>query len=150
MYMSDEQIIRDYRQNPSKLDAIHRLAGVNKVSLTEMREYLFDLGEKLPRHRGKPIDKSGFMAKYRAGMNDKQMAAEFGCCEYTVYNWRIKNGLPSNYIGNRLDKQKALELYKQGYTDYQIAKELCLNTASVRYWRTKNGLTRNKKQENNS
>ncbi len=147
MYMTDEQILKDYQRAIDKRDGIRILAGINKVSVTQMRDYLERLGVKeLPatrvtgRARGK-ADYALFLELYQKDYSDAMIAKETGYHKTTVNKWRIRNHLPSKV--QRIDAEKALELYWRGYNDREIGQMLHCSTNSVFNLRHKYGLTKN-------
>ncbi|NLM52887.1 MAG: helix-turn-helix domain-containing protein, partial [Firmicutes bacterium] len=73
-----------------------------------------------------------------------EIAANCGVSSTSVYNWRIKNGLPP-HRKNAKKYEEFLKLYKQGLNDSEIARKVGTYPATVYRWRTKNNLPANVK-----
>ena len=96
MTMTNEEIVRHYRQASDKAADIKVLADLNATSRNEIIAVLEDAGEKIPgKSRGSKLD-GKIKPLYEQGLNDVKIARQVGCSDTTVANWRKRNGLPVN------------------------------------------------------
>lgn len=64
---------------------------------------------KLPRRRRSALDAPQILAAYRAGANDRELAAIAGTSAGAVKMWRYRRGLPSNYLPGGKKKESSGE-----------------------------------------
>ena len=96
MTMTNEEIVRHYRQASDKAADIKVLADLNATSKNEVIAILEDAGEKIPgKSRGSKFD-GKIKPLYGQGLSDVKIAERVGCSDTTVANWRKRNGLPVN------------------------------------------------------
>ena len=96
MTMTNEEIVRHYRQAADKAADIKVLADLNTTGKDEIIRTLENAGEKIPgKSRGSRLD-GKIKPLYEKGLNDVKIAERVGCSDTTVANWRKRNGLPVN------------------------------------------------------
>lgn len=102
MPMSNEEIVRYYRQAADKAEVIQILADLNVTSRDRILDILAEAGEpvKRPQRRTQTykrrFSESRALALYEEGLYDKDIAAGVGVHVTTICEWRRANGLPSN------------------------------------------------------
>lgn len=100
MDMTNEEIVRHYRQAKVKEDDIQVLADLNVTTRDSIISILTEAGEevKLPKDREReyPLKFDRVHAKelYDMGLDDRSIAKRLGIARSTVYKWRTKNNLP--------------------------------------------------------
>lgn len=94
MQMTNEEIIRDYRQAADKSAEIRVLAELNVTSRNEIIAILEDAGEVLPGKRRAGKFDGKIKPLYEQGLSDAEIARRLGCSLSTVGNWRKQHGLP--------------------------------------------------------
>ena len=114
MTMTNEEIVRHYRQAADKAADIKVLADLNTTSKNEIIGILEDAGEALPgKHRTGRFD-GKIKPLYEQGLNDAEIAERVGCSSATVADWRKRNGLPARRDLNRKEADRKLpEVYMQ-------------------------------------
>ncbi len=96
MTMTNEEIVRHYRQADDKAADIKVLADLNVTGKDEIIGILEAAGEKIPgRSRGSKLD-GKIKPLYEQGLNDAEIVGRLGCTAPTIANWRRRNGLPVN------------------------------------------------------
>ena len=96
MTMTNEEIVRHYRQASDKAADIKVLADLNTTGKDEIIRTLENAGEKIPgKSRGSKFD-GKIKPLYEQGLSDVKIAERVGCSDTTVANWRKRNGLPVN------------------------------------------------------
>lgn len=138
-YMSDGEIITDFRQAKDQMAQIEILADQNCVSKAEMREKLQELGllpgEPPPKPEQKPepkpepapilpaphkqpparppMDELRAMELFREGLDDLQIAEALGETKNRVIEWRYRMHLlrPRGGASEKQKKQRAEHLY---------------------------------------
>lgn len=94
MTMTNEEIVRHYREAADKAADIQVLADLNVTSKNEIIAILEAAGETLPgKHRAGKLDEK-IKPLYEQGLSDAEIAKRLGCSNPTVANWRKRNGLP--------------------------------------------------------
>ena len=97
MTMTNEEIVRHYRQAADKSAEIRVLADLNVTDRNEIIAILEDAGEVLPgKHRAGKLD-GKIKPLYEQGLNDAEIAERLGCSATAVAKWRKRNGLPVNH-----------------------------------------------------
>lgn len=102
MPMTNEEIVRYYRQAADKREVIQILADLNMTSRDLILGILAEAGEpvKRPQRRKRAykrrFSESRALALYEEGLYDKDIAVGVGVHVTTICEWRRANGLPSN------------------------------------------------------
>lgn len=144
MYMTEADILLEYRQAKDKKAMIQILAEENGVPKDRIRDILCRAGEDVIwRAPGwKKIDESILMELYQQGLTDNSIAKETGISSGSVRNWRKARNLPPSKSAG-FDKKQARALYDQGWHDGMIARKMGVHHGSVHHWRTREGLPPN-------
>ena len=112
MTMTNEEIVRHYRQAADKAADIKVLADLNTTSKNEIIGILEDAGEALPGKRRAGRFDGKIKPLYEQGLNDAEIAEQVGCTSTTVADWRKRNGLPARRDHNRKEADKQIpEVY---------------------------------------
>lgn len=91
-----------------------------------------------------PEEQAKLRELYNQGLQDIEIAKILYVSPFSVRQWRIVNGLPSNK-NTRRDKERMV-LYQQGFSDREICRRLNLNPcgSTITQWRQSKGLPPNK------
>lgn len=126
-FMTDGEIITDYRQAKDQKAQVKILAEQNCVSVLEMRLKLSKLGllsNDDPNHQKRQSDKKKHKA---SSMEDLLLNVD-------------------RKVYGKLDEARAKELYDQGMGDQRIANALNVAKSTVASWRKRNGLPNHQQQ----
>lgn len=148
----------------SRLRAIYELLDVHSLT-PEVKELLeprncpfFAKGDRLltprvdldisypspNRKKRQPIEHEKALRLYEQGMTDNQISRQLGVREYTVFNWRHRNGLPAQKRhSGPLNYEQVREFFEEGMDDDQIAQELACSAKTIRNWRKREHLPAN-------
>lgn len=106
MIMTDEEIVRHYRQAKDQKGSIQILADLNATGNDEIRAVLEKAGEIQPAEpnsekekqptRGRQFNEQLARQLYERGLIDKDIADQVGVAHCTIFQWRKKNDLPAN------------------------------------------------------
>ena len=97
MTMTNEEIVRHYREAADKAADIKVLADLNVTDRNEIIAILEDAGEVLPRKHREGKFEGKFRPLYEQGLNDAEIAERLGCSAAAAAKWRNRNGLPANH-----------------------------------------------------
>lgn len=105
MYMTETEILREYRQAKNKGEQIKVLADLNLCDREKITEILTRCGETVPapaalgrrwKENSRSWDEEKVRALYEEGRHDLEIAAAVGVSKVTVFRWRHAQGLPPN------------------------------------------------------
>lgn len=105
MTMTNEEIVRHYREAADKSADIKVLADLNVTDRSEIIEVLEDAGEVLPRKHREGKFEGKFRPLYEQGLNDAEIAERLSCSGASVGKWRNRNGLPVNHGSARKEAE---------------------------------------------
>lgn len=138
--LSPHEVRTMYKQAKNPEQMIGTLAELTDSTKTQMRAFLGVTKKK--RTPPAKLDKEKAMELYQQMYTDREIANKLGAAKTTVYEWRKRNGLPSNSdpaIKQRKHEQR-LALYMQGKIDKEIAEEVGTAISVIHRWRKANNL----------
>lgn len=100
--MTDDEILKNWRNAGNKKAQVRVLAELNNVSMKEMRETLERLGcapiaaESEGKRSTKKLNDKKAIELYLGGASDKEAAAALGVATVTFRDWRNAQRLPIN------------------------------------------------------
>lgn len=127
-YMTDGEIITDFRQAKDQKAQVKILAELNCVSVPEMRTKLAELGllpneapadttilRKPAKAPLPPMDELRAMELYREGLDDLAIAEALGVTRSRIRDWRLRMHLyrPRGAAGQRIKKEKEETVKKE-------------------------------------
>lgn len=147
----------------SRVKAVYEMLGVNRMTREarealhpencvlhrsgskrslEERPVMLPKIQKVKDRRAKMDRETAFML-YREGRQDQEIAKALGVSAGTVRNWRLQNGLKSNYSPDDSRSRDILALYLQGKTDREIRAETGISCSNLVKWRKRRNLKPN-------
>lgn len=118
MYMTDEEIRRDYREAKDRVKQIGILADMNATSKQEIREKLRELGE-IKTERGSQVAEGDADCHTLRARNDTKVGEA-----------RV------------MDELRAMQLYEEGLDDIEMADALGVKEEKIKAWRRRMKLKR--------
>ena len=116
MNMSNEEIVRHYRQAKDRDDDITVLADLNGTTRDAICAVLAEAGETLPVKRKRRSRKNGeatlsdlIAPLYEQGLTDYEIARQLNCSVQSVRNWRCRNGHRSMNGGDKRKERKPVK-----------------------------------------
>ena len=100
---------------------------------------------------GKKIDEEKCMQLYRQGLTDGMIGKEFGVSGMTIWLWRQRNNLKTNFNRGPIsqeEREKRLALWKAGKADTEISAAVGVSERQIREWRRREHLPANDRRRN--